>query len=170
MAKAEGCEECNLAAGTCPRSCTIPGDLGITGAFAAAPTFALFVLHALVAARGIRPPPPPAPHGSPPLAWPRAENDVAIFHISLWSSVFLVLATCYAGCALSYMDTGDDSIFNIDISAGVKKVGAHGIFALPWPGRCGLAPGRFSCGPSGRALLRAPERTLNAENWRWRWH
>ena len=106
------------------------------------------------------PPSPPAPHGSPPLAWPRAENDVAIFHISLWSSVFLVLATCYAGCALSYMDTGDDSIFNIDISAGVKKVGAHTIFALPWPGRCGLAPGRFSCGPSGRALLRAPEKDV----------
>ena len=83
---------------------------------------------------GHSPPSPPAPHGSPPLAWPRAENDVAIFHISLWSSVFLVLATCYAGCALSYMDTGDDSIFNIDISAGVKKVGAHGLFCVALAG------------------------------------
>lgn len=52
---------------------------------------------------------------------PCAENDIAIFHISLWSSVFLVMATCYGGCMLTYMDTGDDSIFNIDISDAVKK-------------------------------------------------
>ena len=102
--------------------------------------------------RGASPPPRP-PHRSPPLARPRAENDVAIFHISLWSSVFLVLATCYAGCALSYMDTGDDSIFNIDISAGVKKVGAHGIFCVALAGALGLHAWAFSCGPSGRALL-----------------
>jgi len=44
-----------------------------------------------------------------------------MFHISLWSSVFLLLATCYGGCMLTYMDTGDDSIFNIDISDAVKK-------------------------------------------------
>jgi hypothetical protein len=50
-----------------------------------------------------------------------AEADVAIFHISLWSSVFLIGATCYGACMLSYMDTGDDSIFNIDISDAVKK-------------------------------------------------
>ena len=58
---ADPCTQCGLrdpADGTsmsCPRGCTIPGDLGIT------------------------------------------EADVAIFHISLWSSVFLVAATCYAG-------------------------------------------------------------------------
>ena len=50
-----------------------------------------------------------------------SEEDVAIFHISLWSSIFVIATTCWAGCALTYMDTGDDSIFNIDISNGVKK-------------------------------------------------
>ncbi len=63
---------------------------------------------------------PPASHVEPCVC-DVAENDIAIFHISLWSSVFLVMATCYGGCMLTYMDTGDDSIFNIDISDAVKK-------------------------------------------------
>ena len=91
----------------CPRGCTIPGDLGITGVCSSP---------ALSSS-------PAPPHLTSHVGWVRCgtESDVAMFHISLWSSVFLLLATCYGGCMLTYMDTGDDSIFNIDISDAVKK-------------------------------------------------
>lgn len=90
----------------CPRGCTVPGDLGITGACACALRWSPATCCAAALASHVE---------------PCAENDIAIFHISLWSSVFLVMATCYGGCMLTYMDTGDDSIFNIDISDAVKK-------------------------------------------------
>lgn len=47
-----------------------------------------------------------------------SDADIATYHILLWSGVALLITTCCASCSLAYMDTGDNTILDVDTGGG----------------------------------------------------